>query len=533
MIKRMLLSLTCLVMVSCSTSGTPNSENSTEAPTLETIMARPLYRGSRWGLRVVDADTGQVLLEKSPDQKFFIGSVRKLFSVGLLLNEVGPERTFDTPVFRTGPLDGSGTLRGNLVVVASGDLAMGGHRNPDGSLAIPDFDHNEANSLGNAQLTPANPLAGFESLADQIVASGVRKVEGDVVVDARLFQPFPFRGEFEATAMFVNDDVVDLTLTPATPGALANLTHRPRSAALQVVNQLRTGPRGSALNLTLTPEEPPLGGTGVVGGNLPVDVAYPFTGQPPLVRNFRISDPNSYARTVLIEALQARGVAVQAAPVQPNNEALLPAPNSYLPANQVALLRGTPYRELARWILKVSYNLGADNSLMLLGVERGVNTMAAALVAERALLVGKLGLDGASFDFVDGSGGGETRASNAAVTGVLLQMLRSPAAVPFAEGLPRLGVDGSLATVQDFASDATLAGARGQVHAKTGTFVTAGPNQTLLLRGQALGGFIDTRSGRRVIYHLVVNEVPLGSFEDLIQVFQDEGRISALLWRDL
>lgn len=92
---------------------------------IEAIWSRPLYRGARWGLRVADADTGLVVLETSPEQKFFIGSVRKLFSVGLLLHRVGGQRAFDTPVFRTGPVDGQGRLQGHLVVVPTGDLAMG------------------------------------------------------------------------------------------------------------------------------------------------------------------------------------------------------------------------------------------------------------------------------------------------------------------------------------------------------------------------------------------------------------------------
>ncbi len=516
----------------CGCAGSVSSQTGNFASDIDAVMTRPLYQGASWGLRVVDANTGFVLLEKSPGQKFFIGSVRKMFSVGLLLNKVGADRTFDTPVFRTGPVDGGGGLQGNLVVVASGDLTMGGHRNPDGTLAIPDLDHNEANSIGNAQLTDPDPLAGFGQLADQIVAAGIQSVQGDVVVDSRLYDPFPFRGEFQATAMFVNDDVVDLSIRPTTVGELAQVVHRPQSSALLVDNQLLTGSAGSPLEVNLNPEEPPLGGTGTVSGNVPVDLVPPLTGSLPLVRTFRISDPDSYARSVLIEALQARGVQVQRPIVQVNNQALLPPADSYTVDNRLALLKGVPYGDLARWILKVSYNLGADNSLMLLGVAHQVRTQAAALHVERGLLTGDLGLDGSSFDFVDGSGGGDTRASSAAVTDLVLAMLRSPMAPTFAEALPILGVDGSLAMVRDFLQDASLAGAQGKVHAKTGTYVVAGTSSPLLLRGQALGGFVDTRSGRRLVFQLVVNEVPIAEFSDLLQVFQDQGTISAILWRD-
>jgi D-alanyl-D-alanine carboxypeptidase len=93
--------------------------------------------------------------------------------------------------------------------------------------------------------------------------------------------------------------------------------------------------------------------------------------------------------------------------------------------------------------------------------------------------------------------------------------------------LPLLGVDGSLATVTDFESQASLAPAKGQVSAKTGTFV-----EGELVRGQAFGGYINARSGRTLAYELVVNDVPFKSIDDIIQIFQDEGTISAILWRD-
>lgn len=85
--------------------------------------------------------------------------------------------------------------------------------------------------------------------------------------------------------------------------------------------------------------------------------------------------------------------------------------------------------------------------------------------------------------------------------------------------------------VTDFESDASLAGARGQVRAKTGTFLTPNGDQ-LLLKGQALGGFVETRSGRELNFQLVVNDVAVEQVQEVLAVFQDQGTISAILWRD-
>ena len=71
------------------------------------------------------------------------------------------------------------------------------------------------------------------------------------------------------------------------------------------------------------------------------------------------------------------------------------------------------------------------------------------------------------------------------------------------------------------------------MRAKTGTFLEAGPDgNSLIVRGQAFGGYIETRSGRRLAYQLVVNDVPIEGLDDLISIFQNEATISAILWRD-
>ena len=102
---------------------------------IRAVMNQPRYAGATWALRVVDAGTGQVLVDTQPNDPLYIGSVRKPFSVGELLDQVGPDHHDDTPVYAQGTVAG-GVLTGNLVLVASGDLTMGGRTNPDGSIAI-------------------------------------------------------------------------------------------------------------------------------------------------------------------------------------------------------------------------------------------------------------------------------------------------------------------------------------------------------------------------------------------------------------
>jgi len=517
--------------------GNNNKSGSEIPPDIQAVFDKPLYDGATWGLRVEDQDTGEVLIDLRPDYDFFIGSVRKVFSVGELINEVGAGHTTTTPIHVQGTVGEDGVLDGDLILVATGDLTMGGRTLPDGRIAITNFDHNEANSLGNAVLSTPNPIQGYISLAGQVAAAGITRVTGDVVIDDRLFAPFPFRneGNFAIRPIFVNDDCVDLTIDPTTAGDPASVEWRPVSAALDVESTLETTAAGTELDVELDPEFPACigapGCTGEVSGDLPVDFVPPLTNAFPLIRTFRIVEPQNYARTVLIEQLEAAGVEVDAPTVADNPVGLLPPKDSYSDDTIVASLESLTEAQHAKFVLKVSYNIGADTSLLLWGVARGVDNMNDALAAERESLVSEHGIPGDEFFFVDGSGGGDTTAQNRAVTKWLHIMTGQPDFPAFRDALPILGIDGSLGFVTDFQSDPTLAGATGQVRAKTGTYA-AGDESGLVIKGQAFGGYIDARSGRNLIYQLVVNEVPITEFDQLLDIFQDEGTISAILWRD-
>ena len=240
-------SITAGVVAGCGGNGSSDAD---VPPDIRAVMNQARYAGASWGLRVVDAQTGATVLDMQPDRSFYVGSVRKLFSVGELLDQVGPSHRYNTPVYRQGTVS-AGVLAGDLVLVASGDLTMGGRTNPDGSIAISDYDHNEANTLGNAVLTQPDPLAGYRSLARQVAAAGITHVSGDVVIDDRLFQPFPYRGEFDLRPIFVNDNMIDLTIKPTAPGQAASLDWRPKSAALNVDNALTTGAAGTELGFEL------------------------------------------------------------------------------------------------------------------------------------------------------------------------------------------------------------------------------------------------------------------------------------------
>jgi PBP4 family serine-type D-alanyl-D-alanine carboxypeptidase len=501
------------------------------------IMTKPRYATARWSLLVADVASGETFYALDPDRMAFTGSTRKLFSVGVALATLGADHRGTTAVHPTGPVDARGVLDGHLVLVGSGDLTFGGRRVDADTVQYTDFDHNDANALGSAILSPQDPLYALDQLAKQVHAAGVTSVRGDVVVDDRLFTPYRVpNGNLLITPIMVNENMVDVIVNPTRPGHPATLDHRPRTAALVVGGTVATTAAGSESAVMLSDKGlaecvATPGCAASVRGGIPMGYRAPLTGSDSFVGTFRVEDPPSFARTAFVEALRANGVTVAAPAVAKNPAPLLPPPSSYRTDGRLAAFESAPYAQHARLILKVSLNLGANLSLSLFGRAQGATTVHDALAAERHTLVERFHIDGGQFDFpTNGSGTPDSRATPRALVTLLTAMARTPVAASYRDALPIMGVDGSLTHTGN-----NLPG-KGHVLAKPGTTIMAGRDgKTLELKAQNLSGYIETRSGRALAYALMVNDVgPIADIEnDVSAVFEDEGEISSIIHESL
>lgn len=500
------------------------------------IMNKPRYAGAKWSLLAVDAKTGKTRYALHPDELSFTGSTRKLFSTAVAFEALGPEGRETTRVVRRGRLGPDGALHGGLVLVAGGDLTLGGRRFGADGVRYTDLDHNDANALGDAELVPRDPLAGLDRLARQVRASGVRSVSGDVAVDDRLFRPYRVpNGNLLITPIMVNENMFDVTLKPGAPGAPAALSYRPATAALAVSSTVTTSAADQPLRIDLSGGgrvgcvgEP--GCTATIAGSLPSGYRAPLTGQPALIRTFRVENPAAFARTAFVEALQRAGVAVAARAVAPEPRGLLSRSRRYPPGARLAALRSAPYEQNARLVLKVSLNLGANLSLSLFGLDHGARTVAGALAAERRVLTRRFGVDPGLFDFpTNGSGSPDSEAAPRAIVQLLRAAARKPFARPYRQALPILGRDGSLAHT------GTTLPARGHVLAKTGTTILpTASGDGIELKAQNLAGYITTKRGERLAFALMVNDVgEVKSVEkDVAGVFEDQARITNVIYEE-
>ena len=175
--------------------------------------------------------------------------------------------------------------------MASGDLTLGGREKPDGSVDFEGFDHTDANEVpGFATWTPQHPLSGLNDLARQVKRSGIDRVRGDVVIDDRLWKQQSVNHEV-ISPIVINDNVIDVTMTPTTPGEPVEVVTRPATAAYRIDVRARTVAAAGQLDIEVGQ---PHAGRVIVRGEIPA-------GVDPVVQVVRIPRPAFFARSLFVE----------------------------------------------------------------------------------------------------------------------------------------------------------------------------------------------------------------------------------------
>lgn len=190
-------------------ASAPGSVSSADrVPALE-ALARAIassrsLEGASVGIAVLDVDSGRLLAAVNEHLALNPASNAKLYTAGAALAMLHGEHRYETTL--------TGKLEGDAV---SGSLAIRGYGDP---------------SLTTADLG---------SLVQELKGLGVRRVDGDVVVDQRFFdeqttppafeqQPNEWSG-FRApvSAVALDENCITLTVRPSSPGATAHVEFDP------------------------------------------------------------------------------------------------------------------------------------------------------------------------------------------------------------------------------------------------------------------------------------------------------------------
>jgi D-alanyl-D-alanine carboxypeptidase/D-alanyl-D-alanine-endopeptidase (penicillin-binding protein 4) len=479
----------------------------TLAERIQKVMNRPEFAHANFGVKFVSLDTGKVLYSFNADKMFVPASTTKLLTEGTVLAKLGADYRFHTRIFRTAPIDKKGKLKGDLVLVASGDPNLSNRIRPDGTLAFVDEDH-----AYNGPAVDGDPLAVIKQLAADVASKGIRKIEGRVLVDTSLFPDGPREGGTNVvmSSIMVNDNVIDLTITPsAKPGDAAVFISAPQTSYVKFISRIITGSATSKPDLDISEAVTNSDGsvTVIVSGSVPL-------GAQPTTAAIAVPSPTIFAQTVLAEALSAAGVSVKP-PKHPGAPDFPHLARLYTPENQITEHVSLPLAEEIKVTLKVSQNLHAGMGPYLLGTLVAKNSkdpLQAGFATERSFLQdAKLDLSGISQG--DGAGGDWADLfSPDFMCNYLTYWTTRPDYPVFFKALPILGKDGTLAKIQ------TANPGAGHVFAKTGTFGSEDRLKgKMMLNGKGLAGYVITASGQKLVFAAYVNHVSLPSDPDAAQ----------------
>jgi PBP4 family serine-type D-alanyl-D-alanine carboxypeptidase len=482
-------------------AGLPAQSPSDLAQRIQRIVDRPEFKRAIFGIEFYSLDSAKPIYTMNAEKLFVPGSTTKLLTEGTALELMGADYQFHTRVYRTGSVDRSGTLAGDVVLVASGDPNLSARVRPDGTLAFENEDHAYDGDV-HTRAVPGDPLLIIRKLAGQVAAHGIKRVTGRVLVDATLFKggDRELGTDVVMSPIVVNDNLVDLTIGPGTrAGAAAVITPAPVTSYVRIVNDVLTGPPGSAPTIDFAEDTTDVAGlhTVKVTGTMPA-------GGASILYAYRVSDPARFAEITLTEALRDRGVLVtQTGAPGPVDFKTLSA--SYTPGNVVAEHVSLPLREDVRITLKVSQNLHASMTPRVLkAVKAPGDTGKTGFDLEHDFLQ-HAGLDLTGAQQADGAGG-DAHFSPSFMVSYLAYMSQQKDSAVFRAALPILGKDGTLWNIQPSSP------AAGHVFAKTGTFAVYDPlNRRLLITGKGLAGYITTADNRHLAFTVYVNNVSVST----------------------
>lgn len=491
----------CLLVVLALAMTLPSGAQSgaSLAERIQKVMNRPEFAHANFGIEFYSLDTGRAVYSLNEQKLFVPASTTKLLTEGTVLASLGADFRFHTRVYRTGPVDSKGRLKGDLVLVASGDPNLSNRIQSDGTLAFANKDHSYSGSA-----LPGDPLTVIGQLAKGVAAKGIRQIEGRVLVDSSLFPETPWEGEggggVVISPIVVNDNLIDLVMTPgAKIGDPVAFDSSPRTSYVKFINHLTTAGADTSVSLDRPEIKANADGTVIatVSGSLPL-------GAPRTFAPFFVPSATLFAETVLREALEEIGVKVKVA-------TSTPAPDFqsyrrfYAAEDEVVEHVSLPLSEEIKVTLKVSQNLHAFMGPYLLGAlltKDAKDSFKDGFAVERKFLAdAKLDLSGVS----QGDGAGGSWADLFApdfMCHYLAYWTMRPDYPTFLRGLPILGRDGTLADI------VPTSPAAGHIFAKTGTFDSEDMLDNMpMLNGKGLAGYVIRADGKRLTFAAYVNHV--------------------------
>ena len=430
---------------------------------LTRIFNAPVMAQGLWGVEVKSLATGRILYSLNARKLMMPASNMKIVTLAAAAETLGWDYRFKTTIESSAEIE-NGTLKGDLVVVGTGDPTI--------------------NSRDN------RADAVFDQWATALKAAGITTIDGNLVADATAFET---RGLGQGwswdylqdgyaaptSALEFNENVATLTIRPgAGPGDEAAL-ELSAGTGLGLVRRVMTSEAGGKTEVAV--ERPPNGAWLDVTGSIAADAQ-------PISREVAVANPATYFAHACLAALVTRGIAVRGLPV----ERLEPHFEVTQPRRRVLVESfSPPLAEIATTMMKVSQNLYAETLLKAIGGSKGsIGTVAGGREAT-ATVLDRWGIAPGSYVQADGSGLSRYDFVTADMIATILEHLYRDARHHdrFVATLPIAGKDG---TISSRMKDTR---AEGNAAAKTGSIANV----------RALSGYVRTRDGEMLVFSILAN----------------------------
>ncbi len=411
---------------------------------INSIIDRPEFSKSRWGILVQNLDSGKTLYSRDSSKYFVPASTVKLLTSASALLELGEEFRIKTPIYATGELPHLTTLQ----IKGQGD--------------------------------PTISSESLKNIVQQLQGLGIKQIEKLIIEDS-YFEQNPLNPTWEwsdiyyyygtaVNSIILNENTFTLTLLPQNIGETVKLQWSDNIAARQwnIMNYGVTAAAETPYNIEIT---------GVLGkptlkiqGELAQD-------NSPDVWDLAVADPSNYFLETLRNLLLQAGIKVNQGIV--TNEALN-IPDSRI----IATIFSPPLENLLQEINEDSNNLYAETIANILANKLNTETGIEAIEQ----ILNKLEIDSNSYILADSSGlSRHSLITPEVLVNLLSKMSQTSVAKTYKESLALAGVEGTLKY--------RLKNISGNLWAKTGT-----------LSGViTLSGYLELSNGETLAFSILVN----------------------------
>jgi len=507
-IARATLPLLLIATGACATAGGAGRGRTSGfdfARIADSIVNSAPLDGAHIGIEVVDPATGRILYRHNNERRFVPASNQKLWPTSTALHELGPDWRYRTPILALGANAEAGSAQA-VVVVGRGDPTFSSRFHSTAADSLADSLATGPMDAARAARALRRDLAVLDSLADSVVAAGVKHIAGDLIIDASYFDDAIISGAWTfgnlngtnappTGAFVVAEGTFRVAITPgAAVGAPAIIEPMAPRDLVPIVNRALTTEAGTPRRTD--DSRGPWNDTLVFTGTLGIDAT------PQYLRR-AMTDPVRFAAHAFADALRARGVVIDgkvrvvydSAEAAGIREGRLALASTALTVSQVTAWSSPPMSAIVKGILSPSQNWIAEQLLRTLGAEKGgEGSWRAGLEVERNFLFNTVGIDSAALRMDDGSG---MSPQNLVTPHAIVQLYTYARSAPwsgvFREALAKPGQPGTLSS--------RLRVIEGRFAGKTGTLNSV----------NALGGYVRTHDDRELIVSLFSNASGLPS----------------------